>query len=69
MGDIKKKETYIMSSNGKDKLHVVVWEPEGEKKGVVQQLYFLSLEATKYNGAPLILPWNLTIFSTLNLTF
>ncbi len=33
---VKKKETYIASSNGVDRLHVVVWEPQGEIKGVLQ---------------------------------
>ncbi len=33
---VKKKETYIPSSNGKDRLHVVVWEPQGKIKAVLQ---------------------------------
>ena len=49
MGDIKKKETYIMSSNGKDRLHVVVWEPEGEKKGVVQLSHGMIEMVDKYD--------------------
>ena len=30
---IKKKETYIQSSNGCNMLHVVVWEPQCEIRG------------------------------------
>lgn len=30
MYKVKKKETFIPSSNGRDKLHVIVWEPQGE---------------------------------------
>jgi alpha-beta hydrolase superfamily lysophospholipase len=33
---VRKRETYISSSNGRDRLHVVVWEPAGEKKAVLQ---------------------------------
>lgn len=36
MAGIRKKETYIPSSNGKDRLHVIVWEPEGEIRAVLQ---------------------------------
>ena len=34
--NVKKKETYIPSSNGRDKLHVIVWIPQGEIKAVLQ---------------------------------
>lgn len=33
--NVKKKETYIPSSNGRDKLHVIVWIPQGEIKAVL----------------------------------
>ncbi len=33
---VKRKETGILSSNGKNKLHVVVWEPQCEIKAVLQ---------------------------------
>lgn len=33
---VKRKETKILSSNGKNKLHVVVWEPQCEIKAVLQ---------------------------------
>lgn len=28
MYKVKKKETFIPSSNGRDRLHVIVWEPQ-----------------------------------------
>ncbi len=33
---IEKKEYYIPSSTGEDKLHVVEWKPEGEVRGILQ---------------------------------
>ena len=36
MYKVKKKETFIPSSNGKDKLHVIVWEPQGEIRAILQ---------------------------------
>lgn len=36
MYKVKKKETFIPSSNGKDKLHVIVWEPQGEVRAILQ---------------------------------
>ena len=34
--NVKKKETYIPSSNGRDKLHVIVWIPQREIKDELQ---------------------------------
>ena len=31
-----KREITLKSTNGKDNLHVIIWEPEGECKGIVQ---------------------------------
>ena len=36
MYKVKKKETFIPSSNGKDRLHVIVWEPQGEVRAILQ---------------------------------
>lgn len=36
MYKVKKKETFIPSSNGKDRLHVIVWEPLGEVRAILQ---------------------------------
>ena len=36
MYKVKKKETFIPSSNGKDRLHVIVWEPQGEIRAILQ---------------------------------
>ena len=36
MYKVKKKETFIPSSNGRDRLHVVVWEPQGDVRAILQ---------------------------------
>ena len=38
MYKVKKKETFIPSSNGKDKLHVIVWEPQGEVRAILRDI-------------------------------
>lgn len=47
---VKKKETYIQSSNGKDKLHVTVWEPQGEIKAVLQISHGMIEMMERYDG-------------------
>ena len=46
---IKKKETYIQSSNGCNMLHVVVWEPQCEIRGILQISHGMVEEIDRYD--------------------
>ena len=47
--NVKKKETYIPSSNGRDKLHVIVWIPQGEIKAVLQISHGMIEDMERYD--------------------
>lgn len=47
---VKKKETFIPSSNGRDKLHVVVWEPQGEVRAILQISHGMIELVDRYDG-------------------
>lgn len=47
---VKKKETYIPSSNGRDKLHVIVWIPQGEIKAILQISHGMIEDMERYDN-------------------
>lgn len=47
--NVKRKETYIPSSNGRDKLHVIVWEPLGEINAILQISHGMIEDMDRYD--------------------